>query len=367
MASSLLFLLLVSLTVNLNEAIDAYSSVRRDYFLPDKQYPEEFAATPTGGRVHIVYTTAATAPFKMPYTASFDITNLSSIVVSSSNEFINETGLDWIHCDTNPNTKQVFISFHTKLDTILDAISTVTVKDTMNKSLGTANFTLNPIGHNFSSNYPLTVTYVTTDNNYKQFIVHLHNYDDTHSFYIDILKLNGLDIDKDITLAPNEHIIKIYNVTTEFSEGDVWTIGLSLSNGLSLGFGGRIMKEFYAFESWGKSSQCPFPGANTSNFLTFYNDLKLNIGFIGGTCNTPINTIFDAIQNITTNNGPYKLLLGDGYTSQSPNQTSSKYFNEIIALELGDEVDGNVKNTFSQNRKSLLRREWYPSLVTYQG
>ena len=60
--------------------------------------------------------------------------------------------------------------------------------------------------------------------------------------------------------------------------------------------------------------------------------------------------IHQLINIITTNNGPYKLLLGDGYTSNGANDVSWKYFDDIFDLKIGDEVDGNCNNVYDQLR-----------------
>ena len=285
--------------------------------MPQNLYDESFVKTPPneGGRGHIIFTSAASkSTYKLPLTVSFNNGKLKAIVSPSFN--LMPTGLDWIHCDILNNTKSVFISFHTRSNSVLSNIGdTVTVTDAAGVTLGTASFKFPPVGSDFKSNYPVWVTYVATANNYKTLYIHLHNYDASKSYTINKLLLNGNKIDANISIPSNQHLLKKYDVSI-LSEGAIWTIGMEMNDGVNVGFGGRLMKEWYSFESYSKSGQCPFPGANNKNYETFKSDLYLQTGFCqtgDSICNQDFNSILNASQA-----DKYRIPVGEHYTKDGP-------------------------------------------------
>jgi hypothetical protein len=53
--------------------------------------------------------------------------------------------------------------------------------------------------------------------------------------------------------------------------GDLWTVSLAVAGDPSpLGWGGRVIQEHFPIEVWPKSTDCPLPGVNDSNWYVPY-------------------------------------------------------------------------------------------------
>ena len=387
-----------------DSSVTAFSSLRRDYYLSKDLYDESFVKQNpnSGGRGHIVFSSTTTFKnYTSPLTISFNSGKIVAKLTSTFN--LATTGLDWIHCDIKQNTQigttTFAVTFHTQSDTVLSDLGTTidSIVDANSQTLvSNVEFELPSVGSDFNSNYPIWVTYVATQDDFNKFFIHLHNYDKNNSYTISNLYLNDVLLDTNISLNTQSHLLKIYsdvNTTYNlfFNEGDVWTVGLQVSRDDDgedggdggdgddgddgehlLGWGGRLMKEFIAFESYSKGGQCPFPGANNTNYQLFWDDLHIQTGFCqtgDSICDaSDLNTIFEACLQTdnSASDSHYKILVGQHWTEKA-NNLESKYYDAIIGLEMGDEVDSHYNNTYEQWGYSLDRRLWYPSLMTYQG
>lgn len=408
--------------------ISSHSSFRKDYYLPDYKYPERFAPYPKGGgRAHIIFTYKSPHDNdsyipQMPYKLLFQFSNNSNLSVTISPSFdLIPTLFDWIHCDINSITKQVFISLHSQSDELCDNISNnglITVYDNNGNNLGTTIVKFPYLNESsMDKQYPMTLTWVTTMNNFQTIIIHIHNYNDrlllsnrnnnknnnsnkknrkkisnnvkissdNSPFTIHNITVNGMLYESfdNLQVKDGQHILKDYNfsdyinngsnnsLNAGMTEGSVWTIGITISqndeNYVNLGFGGRLSKEYFVIESWPHSSQCPYPETiNNETFDIYANELYLNCEFLfgGGTCNVDPNSIMNEAYKYD-----YKVMVTKSM-HDSPNQLPIPGVNAsaegVMSLELGDEVDGNLNNTFKQWSYAVERRQWYPYYPTYQ-
>lgn len=114
----------------------------------------------------------------------------------------------------------------------------------------------------------LTVTYVTTDDDRQTLVVHLFN-GDTQSHTMSALLLDGTPVSpfQPLTLDPNRSYLVRIPLAAPKPLGAVWTLALQFPDAQAqIGYGGRVLNEFFPIEVWQSSSDCPFPGVNDTNY-----------------------------------------------------------------------------------------------------
>lgn len=278
------------------QGVVSYGSHRKDYYLDYTLYPETFAQPPIhGGRVHYLFDVDFRGQQPtLPYTVYF--ASLPPVVVSPNEKL--PSFLDWIHCDVNVNTNQVWLSYHTTNGTFVKSrkeyLSTLTPSATSTIAIAdSCGVIFVPHGTALAiptTNFPTRVTYVTSRDSYKELIVHIHNYD-TKSTTISAISVNGVKANptwsqrgsdlpnsSEVTLGASEHAVFVFPVSG-MHEGSVWSIRLDVGDERA-GYGGRLGKEIIIFENWPHGDQCPYPNINPQNFKIIQ-DLGLDTFFLG--------------------------------------------------------------------------------------
>lgn len=214
----------------------------------------------------------------------------------------------------------------------------------------------------------IQVTYVTTQNNFQEIVIHIHNYGSV-SHIIDKLVVLGVEIEgPSWRLESNGHLVKVVNGSQFLlREASVWTciVGWDGDGGQSSGFGGRLTKEHFFIEDWPKQSDCPFPvaGANESNFALLAEDLSIDTHFLWGACEASLSDVIDAAAR---SNGSWFVFPNEEW-SFGGRTFSTEQLRGVAAAFIGDEVDSSIAATqkyWSLTQEVMAR---YPTLAVYQG
>lgn len=97
----------------------------------------------------------------------------------------------------------------------------------------------------------MQTTWVTSTNNFKTLLVHVHNFD-SNSHTINDIIVDGKSTSTTGSIGAGEH--RLFQFTTAKAEGDVWTVNLDMAGGPLVGNGGRLGKELFPMEVWQHSS-----------------------------------------------------------------------------------------------------------------
>lgn len=338
----------ISTCVVVSGAVDY--NFRRDFYLNEKQYPEgTWAPVPKeGGRLQLIANTKQNLNLTFPLTVNF---GGFSVLIDPSiyPDHLPPNSLDWCHCQYNKNTGSLFTSLHLHTDTDILTITKLFVVDATGFVIVNEPVTITEL-----INEEIQVTYVTTQRNYKELVVHLHNYDRVSHTISSITINNGLVIDTNtVELNNGEHAVRVYDISEgHFGEVSVWTVQLQTDIG-STAYGGRLNKELFPIEDWPKSDQCPFPvsGANEDNFNTLKNDLHVNTHFMGGICSADTTEVFNTAAN---SSGSWYLLPSEGYMISNPSLVPDTAYAGIAAAFIGDESDSSIAASWSVWQKNLV-------------
>ena len=339
-----------------------FASFRKDYYLSDKVYPELFTPNPThGGRIHIVSSIDSTITFSAPYTVKIGDVSANTDPEKGSSSF--GDNFDWLHVDINNNTKQVAISFHTHSDSLVSSLKHIMVTDSSGKTILDAPVEL----PDYEKTHPLVATYVTTTDNFSSYVIHLHNYGSAAQ------NITGMIMDGERTaldslnIGPGEHTVLKTAAPPGAKLAYVWTLGVTLQSGRRIGYGGRIVREFFPIGDWPKHDDCPFPLSNLSNYNLLRRTLSVDTHFAGKRqCNIElVDTLHDAAKKANTKEAYY--ILPSHESTENPKHVPKEVSAGIIALGTGDEADNSIKNAPPTWQISRLRRTRYPWAVEYLG
>jgi len=322
-------------------------SYRKDYYL--KNYHESLKSytTPTdGGRVHLVLQGSTC---NLESVKSVMINSQEAMNLPSGNTDLDDPDFsyfDWsrFHADTQSNV--FWISFHSRNKDWLDSSDTPTlqVSVTDDKSQcysGSVQLNVNPA---------VTVTYATTANSGLDFIVHFSGSGTLSSYMI-----NGVLIsNKPITVSGNQTKIVNFKQSISMAPGRVWSVVYG-----SVGYGGRVIPEFFPIEAWPYSKDCPVPGTQTPNPKDYetVKDLGIDTIFLStDACGDPAF----AADSLAQKNLPMTLMLKPKFLQRTKNHS------KVSAIYIGDEVDGDMNDNL-RNPIPKSMNDAYPEIPTYQG
>ena len=236
------------------------TQVRMDYYLNQFTYPESWGPPPVGyWRLHAVVP-LTTVPSQSGF-ATVSVGGVNVTLDPSSNP-LTQSGnqIDWVRCVFNYERKYAWVSLHSSHQEFL---STVESNGTLEVYDGTG--AMIAADTQLPSTLPVTngddggavqVSFVSSRNNYTQFVIHVHNFGSTSSQY-NLHTVNGARIQRPSSTIPaGGHDLFVLNITTY--EGFIWTVVLE-SNGVLLAAGGKLIKERFYIEGWAHSSQCVIP------------------------------------------------------------------------------------------------------------
>eukprot|EP01084_Bolivina_argentea_P294103 505965_1 len=309
--------------------------------------------------------------YKAPFTVTF---TTISVTVDPSTKLPDM--IDWIHCDYQQSTGQIWVSLHIPTDDLLLQFKTFTIHDSTGTQM--ARFLNVQFYHT-----GLELYYVTSrifDENTHQIIMHWYCYYADTGFDVATLYFNGIKLDTKIPVGPQQHTVRVYNASTPINTGDIWTVHVILEDGLQMGWGGRFTnpKQKYSIVASVINSQCPYPDINKANYDLLTSDLAINSMYLSSntTCtSTPLDVLKYYNNNWSDiNTVNYNLLTLEDSLSSTQNGLQYNNLSDFIsALTVYNElkpVDMNatIINTSITVQKvwqqSLKRRLWYPSVMT---
>lgn len=352
-------------------------SFRSDYFLDNKDYDESFArkAGQEGGRIQIVSKASPGLEIAYPLTVNMGSFKLVLASKSTDGESSPVEHLNWMRCYYDKLTGSVITSLHVDSDDMLNSIDKHEVTDANGNTVVAAEQI--SASDSFQKS-KLQVTYATTRNNYKEMVIHMHNYHGDDTATVHSMEVLGKSIDMgDLQLEPNQHYTAIVDVTEfNLAQSSPWTVVLRASGVRAGGFGGRLIKELFAIEDWPKKDQLPYPadGCNKDNYKLLRDEQHLNTRFLSGHGDDCSNEdILDGALSTQGSDKPFYLLLKhDDWDSDYDAEQIAKYESVIASVFLGDESDSSMVNSWEvwkrqQSVEEAQRSSDGPYIATYDG
>ncbi|HOU52946.1 MAG TPA: hypothetical protein PLQ97_03370 [Myxococcota bacterium] len=347
--------------------IEPVGSVRRDFFLPYDQYPEDDLPDPAEGRrVQVVAVAGTSGVVTGVQVGDLDVTALALPAESSSSVPEAVTALvdrGWHFLHVWPMTlaagSPFWITWHQD-DPALDTGTSVRVRVWTDQ--GTALDALVPL----APPGDVRLTYVTTADDHRTLLVHLRN-DAPGPRTLRRIRVNGLDLTEaacipDPVLAPGATALWTVPLCKALSPGDPWTVITEFEEGPPAVGAGRVVMPHFPIHAWVNSDDCPFPGADFQNFRAHW-DQGFDTPFLRGAFpqeHCQYATAREVVSKSQHLPGWHSLLdewadIGDLDDTR-------------VARLLGDEVDSNRRDKpwrVSQDAKrSFLRR---PRMTTCIG
>ena len=168
-----------------DSATTVYKYFRRDYVLDNTLYPEIYPTPNIGGKVHIIFTAnkdvgSTTYPnYTKPFTVSFG--GNASFVIDTDSSL--PSYINWMYCDYEQLTGQVWISAHLSDDYLLGSLTEIAVTDSNGDTMGKTT----SVGFSHSG---LELLYVAIDQHSggieteQQIVMHFYNYYDDAPFNV---------------------------------------------------------------------------------------------------------------------------------------------------------------------------------------
>ena len=338
------------------------ASYRKDAWLPD--YDEAGTAPTVGGRLQIAGTAAA----------SGTVTRVLVDGVDPEDIYTPSEGpppFDWYHVWPREAVagEPLWVAFHSrdaKWDGLADA--ELVVETTGGDALR---------GRFPVATTPVPLTYVTTDADRAELLVHLQNRDG-RAHTLRRLRVNARDVTAQACLgatelAPGEATLLRVPFCSVAAAGDAWTVAVDFDDAPTAVGVGRVLPERFIVEAWPSGSDCAFPGANDANFerhrragfdtLYMYWGGSGRCGFDGAT-----------MANVTAPATPeLNILVGDDFLQRPSPETAITDPSAIVGFLTGDESDGEIDDEDGIPRPAKkaddARRLWsmYPGLPVYNG
>lgn len=362
--------------VNFASGSDISKSFRKDHYYSNAKYPERWCDYPTeGGRVHYVYSGEKGLELTPPYTVTL---GTSVIVLDEETSLTPFEGLDWVRASYNDVTGDVFVSFHAHTNSFLTGVDRLVVTDSAAEQhvlVDTSDDVhIDPTDE--SAEATVQVSFVTSRADFKELVVHLHNYG-TEMETVTELVVNGVAVavsvdDAGLVLAPGGHSVKVVSVVEQkLAEASTWTVAIATGEGKyqRVGYGGRLVKELFPMESWPKSDQCPFdvPGANATNFDALYTEQHLDTYYFSGACDAEDTDVFSAAAASQASEKPWFVLASEKFSDDPDDKIAPSAFPGVAALSIGDEADSGLDAAEEHWQRQMLRELLYPTLSTYMG
>lgn len=197
---------------------------------------------------------------------------------------------------------------------------------------------------------PVPITYVTTANGAQTLLVHARNSANvTHT--LTSLVFNNANVTASLdprerVIPPNTTVMWTIALGAALPRGSVYTLVATYDGGAvpAAVAAGRTLIEFFPMETWQKSSECPFPTVNDTNYA-FHRSHGLDTFFITHTsaseCGGPSGEV------ITSTLAPeydFWSLADSGMNFGAITNTS-----RIAGIFIGDEPDQNIDDNLRQN------------------
>lgn len=225
---------------------------------------------------------------------------------------------------------------------------------------------------------PLALSHFATAGNGSKAVLHVHSGSTTPTTLTSVLLDGTVSVPifpaSGLEIPPHGHAVFAVELPANQTKatGDVWTVRLE-ANGVSSGWGGRIIPERFPIEAWPESSDCPLPPGNASNAAEIKALGIDSVFYSSGSWNSKCSpTYSDVLGNLTTAPGNWHVFLdgeGDGERSFNAGLPKSVRAAVVDAVLIGDEVDSgiNAKALRSKLDESLKCVAATPDLATYQG
>jgi len=271
------------------------------------------------------------------------------------------THFDWFRAHSNPATKQVWLSFHSRNEDWLDQSNVpvqIIAKDgttVLDDSVST------------DVDDSLSLAYVTTRNKGAQVVLHIHSNGkegDLHKVMFDGVEV---PLPSWATHVPaNGHIVLTVDGVFKIP-GDIWTAVLFTGSD-GIGYGGRIVHERFPIEAWPKSDDCPLPGGNEKN-MDWVKDLGIDsIYYSASQFNSKCDADFtDMVNSLSTaEDGWFHVMAKDGDLDSLSVLVRSV---SVDAVLIGDEVDGEIDADHLRwpLSNALTHMAQFPDVPTYMG
>jgi hypothetical protein len=332
-------------------AADFYGHVRSDVWRSD--LPESGTEDPKNGRrVHVVVDGV-----------SVDEAQLASVRVNGQDGLALTDDLsyfDWFRAHSNPITKQLWFSFHTR-NADWGSRSSHDIQVTASDGSVLAQGSVSP------GSDAVTLSYVTTRKGGTEVLLHLHGSTDAP---VSRVLFDGEEVQLPgwlSSLPKDGHAV--LTVPAAKMPGDVWT-AVVFSGSSAMGYGGRILSERFPIEAWPSSSDCPLPGLNDDNAALLQGLGIDSLFYDSGKVKKCGGDFTSIVEGLATAQGGWWHLLSTGEDGGNDLAALSPAARaRVDAALIGDEVDGNVDADHLRGKlsKALDLYKRFPEVPLYMG
>jgi glucosylceramidase len=382
-----LFVCILLYILNTVKSSSISNNFRKDYYLPKDQYNEDFAKAKEpveGGRLQFITSVSKDLNIKGDLTVDMG----SFKIKMDPNEYDEDSeapvlkDVNWVRCYYDKNSGSILTTLHVSTDKALNSINKLKIYD--ENDLELINEDLN--SKEFNSESLLQITYVTTRNNYKEMIIHLHNYDNNNDITISSINILGgsINLNEKITIPAGNHYVITTDISSlKLSETSIWTASITTTDDkgndkVSSGWGGRVIKEKYPIEAWPKGDDNPFPtkSCNEDNFELFTNDLLIDTMFMKkDDCgDDSVDEIYNAVKESQTSSNPWYILPSSSfwYEDDGKRLPPDDVYDSIVGAFLGDESDTSLDASWNvwwrhQLTEKIQNESGQRKIATYDG
>jgi hypothetical protein len=344
-----------------------HAAYRKDFFFPNSWYDEPTTPPLDGGRIQIAAVSAVTGDVT---TVRVDGTDADALLHEPTG---GELTLEWYHVWPRHVVagEPVWVAFHSRTATWDTATSGTIEVQTTEGAAVSGSFAVT------ATQVPLT--YVTTADDYSTLLVHAKNVDAVpHT--LTGLAINGREVlaagaacVPATTLEPGATALWTIPLCAPTAPGAAWTVVATWADTADSVGVGRVIREFFPFESWPNTDECPFPTVHDTNFRR-HQDAGLDTTFMyiggGGACGgfDPRHIVND-VAPVTPGFHPF---IADDFLSSGDPATALTNTSAVAGFLIGDESDGAIYDAgvpVPSQKAAEARRLWdmYPELPVYNG
>lgn len=245
------------------------ATLRKDFFYPYDQYPEAGIPDPVlGGRVHLTAVAGAPGRVRTVRIAGRDVSPLLRDDLAEPSpevKALTEDGwMHWLHVwpEDLEAGSPFWIAFHSSHAWLEDP-GPFPVEVLTDQGVA--------LQADFAPTIPgVPVRYVTPSPGHDSLLVHLRN-ESPSARHLERLVVNGRDVTgsacvPDPRVEAGQEVMWEVPLCLPTRRGDPWTVTALWDDGSHSTAGGRVLVPHFGIHTWPSSSDCPFPGANETNW-----------------------------------------------------------------------------------------------------
>lgn len=339
----------------------SFVGFRKDFFLPLSKHNEPNPDPKDGGRFQIAASAKVTGT----------VTGVTLDGAAYETLFV-EPKLEWLHVWPKEVKagEPMWVSFHSR-DPKWNAGGTarVVVKTAAGDALDVVVS---------AKAADVRLTYVTTNVDRDELLVHVRNESDTPKKVTKLL-VDGRDVTSaaclaEPTIPARTSVLYTVPLCKKAALGAAWTVVAEIEGGLPAVGTGRVIRPFFPIETWANSSDCPFPSGGKADNLAKHLAAGIDTYFmyVGGSGDGCSYDTMKIINEVAPKRSDFWPFVADGFLGSSGWDKAITDSSRVAGFLLGDEVDGTVYpdgKSKAATDMAVSAKLWaaYPEVPTYIG